>query len=591
MVAPLRCAVPRSTGRPHGKKAHPAPALIWPAKLANTVRQHEAAAILPAQACLGHSVGTGLAFQPFDHPVAFTVLGFALVAAASAVLDRYALPDHVRAEVAPRSRRQTVLDQVYRLPVVGLVFIGFFVPYWRPFYATCGTLTFLAVFTAISRAKFEFIREPLLFSDIAMVPDLLRHKEFFYASWMGILFWAGALGYITVATTLYLVYEPSILPGDNGWLQLAGILGFIALLALPLVSRTVRRPLARFAAIVLDKNDIRRLTARLGTFCAITYHFLVWLGRERTAAQPKAEKRKADAVPRAPEDQPIVVVWQSESFMDMRHFGINELALPSLDRLRGRSVEWGRLHNIFEGGYTLRTEFSVITGLAPDELGADAHHPYLRAEAFGDVAWPTRLTRAGWDTHFIHPYDRRFFKRHKAIPALGFQSMTMREAFDDPNAGDGPYVTDRSLSERVLDFCAKPTAPQFLFAASIENHGPWLPGRRPGKTDPLDIYLDILERSDEALGFLADGLDRLRRPVWLVFYGDHPPIQKAFADPFSDPRTDYFIAPLGTAAPAGKRVTPREKMPWLLVGDALRHLDMDAAMRKALGLKPTSPNR
>jgi hypothetical protein len=40
----------------------------------------------------------------------------------------------------------------------------------------------------------------------------------------------------------------------------------------------------------------------------------------------------------------------------------------------------------------------------------------------------------------------------------------------------------------------------------------------------------------------------MERPVWLVFYGDHAPLLKDFADPFPDPRTDYAIAPLGAAA-------------------------------------------
>ena len=59
--------------------------------------------------------------------------------------------------------------------------------------------------------------------------------------------------------------------------------------------------------------------------------------------------------------------------------------------------------------------------------------------------------------------------------------------------------------------------------------------------------------------------------MWLVFYGDHAPVLKSFADPFPDPRTDYVIVPMSRAAKRAKRsFVPVEKAPWNIVSDLVR---------------------
>ena len=250
------------------------------------------------------------------------------------------------------------------------------------------------------------------------------------------------------------------------------------------------------------------------------------------------------------------------------------MKLPTIDRLQKIATQWGRLATVFEGGYTLRTEFAVLSGLVPDDLHVDASYPYLRASHYTDIVWPTKLKNAGWKTHFIHPYDRTFFLRHKAMPQLGFEKMTMLDGFDHNPARDGTYVSDATLGRKVIDAIDEQpdSAGNFIFVASMANHGPWEPGRAGDLTDPVAIYLEILQQSDAALGELIDHLETLVRPVWLVFYGDHAPLLKSFADPFPDPRTDYFIVPLAQARSGDERpVAASEEAPWNLLKALLQH--------------------
>jgi phosphoglycerol transferase MdoB-like AlkP superfamily enzyme len=504
--------------------------------------------------------------------VALVVTGF---------VDRFAIPAKIRRASRPGGAPATSADFLARIPVVLLAFSVFFAVSWRPIYTLGATVSTFAIFTVISRAKFEFIREPLVFSDIALAFLVFRHKEMFRANWLSLGFWIVAFVYVFGASTLFMIFEPPILPDHARSLAIPAMIIVAATPWLLLFDQHARQALSNLAATAIGGDDIKVLTARLGTCAAVLYGFLAWLGKRR----PTLPLRPAPAPcpkPRAPgiayEGKPLLVVWQSESFMDMRHFGMEQLYLPNLDRLRRRAVEWGRMSSIFEGGYTLRTEFSVISGLPPDRLGPDASHPYLRAATYAGIAWPNRFRAAGWNTQFVHPYDPRFFSRDRAMPALGFETLTMLDAFDHDREREGPYVSDLTLSKRLLEFCRGDGRGkgQFLFAASMENHGPWYPGRHGDAVDPVDIYLAILQRSDAALGYLADELDRLDRPVWLAFYGDHAPILKSFADPFPDPRTEYLIVPMSRAAAcAVPSPRPAEKAPWDIIADTVAHAGLE----------------
>jgi phosphoglycerol transferase MdoB-like AlkP superfamily enzyme len=501
---------------------------------------------------------------------------FVAAAVVAVVVDGFAMPAKARhLHRRPLALRAMMAELAARLLLIALVYVIFFSISWRPIYSFAGTVSTFAIFTLISRAKFEYIREPLIFSDVALVVLVFKHKEMFYASWLNVAFWLAAFGYVFGASALFYLIEPSVLPADAG---ASAILTLAAAALAPWVSlihKPIRERASRAAARLIGRDEIAALTIRLGAFGAVMAGFLAWLGnRPQPVARPEVSEKlvKPARAGRAIQGKPLIVVWQSESFIDMRHFGVDSIKLPNLDRLRQRAAAWGRMSSIFEGGYTLRTEFSVISGLPPSELGPDAAYPYLNAGTYAEIAWPTRFRRAGWSTRFLHPYDRDFFSRHRALPLLGFEELTMLDAFDHDREHEGPYVSDMTLSKRLLQYCSEDSSGsgQLLFAASMENHGPWMPGRHGDSVDPVEIYMAILQRSDAALGYLADELDRLDRPVWLAFYGDHAPILKAFADPFPDPRTDYVIVPLAHAAkrPRGG-VAPIERAPWQILSDVV----------------------
>ena len=480
-----------------------------------------------------------------------------------------------------RSKKRILLELLARLPVIALIFAGFFAISWRPIYASQGTISFFVIFTGISRAKFQFIREPLVFSDIALVVDVFKYQEIFYATSLNIVFWIVALGYVFGASGTYMYFEPSILPAHNRILWVLVGLTISSGPWLLLFNRTVNGFVSRITQKLVKQLDIKQSTVRFGTYASVVFHFIIWLGVRREAIVTQLQERFISAIhdlwDHGDEPPPLIVVWQSESFIDLRHFGADTVNLPNLDRLRGQAAQWGRMTSVFEGGYTLRTEFAVLSGLLPENVHIDASYPYLRASHYTDVVWPEKLRKAGFKTQFVHPYDRTFFLRHKAMPQLGFDKMLMLDEFDHVPERDGQYVSDLTLAKTVMkEIDKEPDERNFVFIASMGNHGPWEPGRVGELTDNVEIYSELLQRADHALGNLAHYLDSLDRPVWLLFYGDHAPLLKSFADPFPDPRTDYVIVPLGRARSHSQKAVPQqEEAPWNLIGALLRYAGLN----------------
>jgi phosphoglycerol transferase MdoB-like AlkP superfamily enzyme len=192
----------------------------------------------------------------------------------------------------------------------------------------------------------------------------------------------------------------------------------------------------------------------------------------------------------------------------------------------------------------MRTEFAFFTGRRPEEIGFDRYYPYLRSAPYGEHALPAALRKAGYDTVFIHPYYPDFFWRHRGLRPIGFDRLVMIEEFAGA-AKVGDYVADQAVAERLITEARAARRPTFLFAATMENHGPWDATRFDGLNDPICIFKRHLMNGDAMLATLMDTFQNWPGRVVLLFYGDHVPLLKAFADPFPDPRTDYVLLELG----------------------------------------------
>lgn len=253
----------------------------------------------------------------------------------------------------------------------------------------------------------------------------------------------------------------------------------------------------------------------------------------------------ASVTSEASDELPDIIVVQSESFFDTaRMSGVSSAqAIPNFHRLAARGWSGDMRVPTYAGG-TIRTEFEVLSGV-PLAAFPGVEYPYFELIDAPMPGLMSVLVEHGYTTTVVHPHDAGFWNRRDALARLGAQRFLALPAFvDAPKSG--LFISDSALTDRVLVELAEDGPPQFVFAISIEAHGPYevSPGLDEARLaaiavpDSLDEYGQRtlrhftyhLANADRELGRLADFVMRRERPTVLLFYGDHlPGLHSTFA--------------------------------------------------------------
>ncbi|TXL75688.1 LTA synthase family protein [Vineibacter terrae] len=446
----------------------------------------------------------------------------------------------IDALAAPRGRfaGRPLWGQLTAVLTLSLLFAVWFAVSWRPIFAAVSALITYTIIVLISDYKFRNVQEPLNFVDFALIPQIWRHPVLYQAPYLHHpAFFAGIAALLGIIVLWCRFVEPSLLPDGHVWdvavpagVVLAMVIGWAV--AGPLPSRLTAAVHRR-----MMPADSTRHVRVLGLAASLAAGLVGWRhAATRSRTWPVAVP-SVRPLPDGP--SPVVIAVQSESFMDLRRAGLHDVKLPGLEHARSQAVAYGRVAVPVQGAWTLRSEFAFLAGCPLDEFGLDALHPYLR------LAKPPRtlahhLGDAGFATAFVHPFDLDFFNRRVAMPRLGFDRLVDEGDFAGV-AREGYYVPDMALAEYALAMAAKEKQPLFCMIATMENHNPWDKDRLPGIETPVDRYVYHLRNADRMIAHLIAGIERLGRPAVLAFYGDHVPTMPELADPFPDPRTDYFV--------------------------------------------------
>jgi hypothetical protein len=419
----------------------------------------------------------------------------------------------------------------------------------RPVFAGIITLALSAGYAYADRAKLKVLAEPVVFTDVFQAFDIFRHPRLAlpFPNKGGVLTAAAAV--ISVFVLLFRL-EPTAWT-LSPWPVLM-LLGAVFLAAWTVGGRFSGRAAKSLRWLALS-GDPMRDASMFGPLCILLAYGIIARGERAT--------RQATALPvvratRPSIAQPVVVV-QCESFFDARrlHPGITADLLPNFDHCKRTGIQWGRLEVPCWGANTVRTEFAVLSGMSGNAIGFDRFNPYHRFAGvpINSLAWQMRAE--GYRTVCIHPFDRTFYGRDQVMSNLGFDLFLGEEAFAGARRING-FVTDVEVARKIAEIVRTEGPRVFVFAITMENHGPWsAPRERPTanllpdvalpqeEKVALERYLQSLRNADEMLGILIETLGADRMAGLLAFYGDHlPAFRSAFKEfGLNDLRSDYFI--------------------------------------------------
>ena len=405
-----------------------------------------------------------------------------------------------------------------------LAFLSVLVIVQRPWFAMLLVTAFLLLIVVISNAKFKSLAEPFTVQDFRYLTDAIRYPRL-YLPFLG---WGKAIVAIAAASLAMFIglwIEPSLLGGAYSHITVFGFLLLSGCCLLAIGKRFLPCPSLN------PVEDIHEL-GLLGALWAY--------GRALKALPPPMAAFEAplETLPIL-QQRPHLVAVQSESFFDPRRLipGIRPEVLAGYDVLQSKSRSYGTLTVPALGANTVRSEFAFLAGLDEVALGAHKFNPYeallkgWRVESF-----PMLLKRLGYRTVCIHPYMSRFYSRDRVFPLLGIDEFIDLSAFNGA-ALVGHYVRDAAVTEKILEVLAQADSPTFVFAITMENHGPLhlekvnpeevsglYEQTPPADFEDLTVYLRHLKNADQMITRLTQAFDQMDTPVSLCWYGDHVPI-------------------------------------------------------------------
>lgn len=435
----------------------------------------------------------------------------------------------------------------------------------RPWFSAALVLAFLMLLVQVSNAKQHSLREPFVFQDFEYFTDAIRHPRLYipFLGW-GKFFLIAVAVVAALATGMWLEEVPA-----GWWGRFGGAWGAgseILLAILLLVPSRLGVPVS-FEPLA----DLRNfgLLACLWSYAQAERRPLVIAGVCSDVSSVADDEQVSRASPaytsraslpwreRGGNDLPHLVAIQSESFFDPRPLfsGIRPEVLSEFDRVCSEAIFHGALKVPAWGANTVRSEFAFLSGLPEKQLGGHRFNPYRRILAANLPTLASRLRLRGYRTVCIHPYFASFYRRDRVLPHLGFDEFIDIRAFSDSDFS-GPYVGDLALGDSVAALLQTAKVPTFVFAITMENHGPlhlesvirgeeaaFYSSLPPCACDDLTIYLRHLRHADQMLGNLCRFLMDQDRQAFLCWYGDHVPIMPSVYRRFGSPSGDtaYFI--------------------------------------------------
>ncbi|WP_409558837.1 LTA synthase family protein [Agrobacterium sp.] len=239
--------------------------------------------------------------------------------------------------------------------------------------------------------------------------------------------------------------------------------------------------------------------------------------------------------------RPDVIVIMSESLWDPRRLSNVSLTPDPMPTLR--ATQSGNVFSPEFGGMTANVEFEALTGFSNAFLpyGSIPYQQYIR----GPVPSLATFFRAeGYSAIAMHPFQEWFWNRKEVYKSFGFEEFRSEENMPAMEKR-GIFASDESLFEQIMGAADSAENPLFLFAVTLQGHGPYEANRyanntirvdgkgnlSPAAEEALSTYAQGVNEADKSMSRLIDWAKKRNRETIIVTFGDHlPPLGRAFVE-------------------------------------------------------------
>ena len=296
-----------------------------------------------------------------------------------------------------------------------------------------------------------------------------------------------------------------------------------------------------------------------------------------------------------------VVYILSESFSDPSRvpgLKVNKDSMPNIRKIKENTTSGYMLSSGYGGG-TANLEYMGLTGMSMANFDSSLSSPYQQLVP-GQHWTPTinQLWGAPKNSIGVHPYESSMYSRatnYKKFGFLHFYTLTGPDIISyQDKLGTSPYVSDASAYESTLEELRKTKGNQFIQLITMQNHMPyhdWYPnneftaesttGTPLGKNEKESIqtYQKGAAITDRETEKFLNQLDKIDKPITVVFYGDHlPGIYSTASEDENNSLalhlTDYFIWSNKASSSQGNKVENSEyTSPNFFMAQAAEHMN------------------
>ena len=236
---------------------------------------------------------------------------------------------------------------------------------------------------------------------------------------------------------------------------------------------------------------------------------------------------------------PDVIVIMSESLWDPTKLQDVRLAPDPMPTIRG--LQAGQVFSPEFGGMTANVEFEALTGFSNAFLpyGGIPYQQYIRRPL---PSLATLFRDKGYSAVALHPFEGWFWNRENVYRHLGFDRFLSQEQLPALEKR-GMFASDTALTEQVIQIAESADQPLFLFAVTLQGHGPYEAGRyvqnrisvdcglSAAAAQQLSTYAEGVKEADESVAVLMRWAESRQRETIIVLFGDHlPPLGKVYME-------------------------------------------------------------
>ena len=322
---------------------------------------------------------------------------------------------------------------------------------------------------------------------------------------------------------------------------------------------------------------------------------------KQVAARYEKAAKKINVERSANMTDSTVIYVLSESFSDPSRvpgLKVNKDSMPNIRKIK-QSTTSGLMLSSGYGGGTANLEYMGLSGLSMANFDSSLTSPYQ--QLVPSEHWTPTINQmwgAPKNSIGLHPYESSMYSRATNYKKFGFShfyTLTGPDVISHQDKIDeSPYVSDEATYQSTLEEVRKTKSNQFLQVITMQNHMPYHEWYKHNdfkaesttseplgedEQESIETYQKGASLTDEATAGFLDELDKLDKPVTVVFYGDHLPgiYSSASADDDNSlalHQTDYFIWSNKASGTQGNKIDNAEySSPNFFVAQAAEHMD------------------